>query len=176
MGMLDMNITQDMLNYYKKVIPSGRFAYFRIDDSLEGILYHPTVLYIGTRAFDNVNVGQLDLPNVQYIDEKAFYGGIVSGVNLPNLKQIGSTAFYNSSLGDVSLPKIQYIDATAFTRSGLRSITLGSDLTYIGGNAFEYNSNLTTINIYAPKSQVATAALAPWSAPSTCQVNWLGGE
>ncbi len=177
MGMLDRKITQDMLNHWKKIIPAYQFAYYILDDSFEGTLYHPTVLYIGSNAFDNAVVGQLDLPNVQYIDENAFRSATVSGANLPNLKQIMGTAFYaNSSLGDINLPKIQYIGSDAFSRSGLTSITLGSDLIFIGSNAFEYNSRLTTINIHAPKSQVTTAGQAPWGAPSTCQVNWLGGE
>lgn len=88
-----------------------------------------------------------------------------------------------SSLEILELPaSMAYICTAAFSGcSALTSVTIGnatngSSLTTIGNRAFSDCTNLAEINIYAPKSQVITASSAPWSAPSTCQVNWLGGE
>ena len=107
-----------------------------------------------------------------------------SVLNLPVIEILGQHAFQEcNSLVTVNIgPELEKLDGQAFSMcNSLTTVNIGdanaiNSLTNIGSNTFAYSPNLATINIYAPKSQVTTTSSAPWGAPSTCQVNWLGGE
>lgn len=134
---------------------------------------------LGPYSFLNSGLTSANSDKITTIGNNAFSGcsGLTS-VNFPAATTIANRAFEGCrNLSSVNLPMVTSIGNWSFYGCyNLTSVTLGSNLTSINASAFPSCPNLTEINIYAPKSQVTTAANAPWGAPSTCQVNWLGGE
>ena len=205
MGLQNKSITQDMIDYWKYSIPDYQFYLFQLDESLNGTISSNIQGTAGTQSFNFCqNLVSLNLPNVKAISESAFhYCSQLTTINLPECTNIGSRSFENCKLTNLYIPKLETISSNAFntfysssielpatlitidgyafySSHNLTAVTIGdavngSNLTSIGSTAFQ-STSIAEINIYAPKSQVTTAANAPWGAPSTCQVNWLGGE
>jgi hypothetical protein len=135
-------------------VPSYCFYY---DSNLQYIELPDSVTEIGQEAFSHcTRLVSIDLPAVTKIGQEAFASCSLKIVNLPSAVSLSSYGTFSGC-------------------NSLTTVTLGSNLTYIT-NVFSGCRKLAEINIYAPKSQVTTAAQAPWGAPATCQVNWLGGE
>lgn len=138
----------------------------------------PSVATIGGTAFYRCNgLVNIDLSLVTSIGNRAFSNcSNLTSIELPLVTDIKDEAFREcGSLKTIELPAATTIGSNAFLRSALKNVTLGSNLTSISYSAFSYCSSLTEINIYAPKSQVTTASVAPWGA-TNATVNWLGGE
>lgn len=167
MGMLDMKITQDMLNYWKKTIPTYQFAYYKLDDSFGGTLYSPVIKTIGNNAFLNcTNLTNINLPVVIYIEGYAFQNCInLTTVNLPSVTHIRWYAFANcSNLTSVNLPSVTSIRSSVFQFcTGLTTVILGSNLTFIDSSAFQYCSKLATINVIGDENCITAQTLQAMS-------------
>lgn len=114
-------------------------------------------------ALRNLTIGN----NVQTIGNGAFYGcTALSSLTIPNsVTTIEDRAFYGCvRLKDVVIPNsVTTIGAAAFADAalcdnGIRTVTLGDNLTTIGGSAFAKDRHLETINIPVSVTKIGGAA------------------
>ena len=199
MGMLDMKITQDMLNHWKKVIPDYQFMRYTLDNSLEGTLYHPVATNVGQNAFQSCNnLININFPLVTGIGQHAFFectnltsvnlpeatniGDYVFGscrkltsVNMPNITTIGQYAFsYCTNLININLPLVTIIRFSAFN-SCINLTNINFPLvTSIGQYAFYGCSRLTTVTLGSNLYFIATTAFQ--NCTSLATINVIGDE
>ena len=159
------------------------------------------IIIIGSYAFFDSYIVNLDCPNVTEIGTSAFYAcSKLALTSLPSkLTSIGASAFYDcSKLALTSLPNglkslgihtfqncvnlaitrlpssLKSISGQAFNGcTGLTSITFEGGIASLPPNVFLNCTNLTTINV--PWSEGAVAN-APWGATNaTINYNYTGG-
>lgn len=134
----------DQLSYLgasKNIVEIGTNAYRHISISdTEGVVASlpTTVKKIGSYAFYQLNITNIDLVNVEFIGKYAFYQTSIERVIAPSVTEIEAYAFYNSKASIVSLSSIETIGDYAFSDSeNLYELNLAS-VKYIGKYAF-YN-------------------------------------
>ena len=132
----------DQLSYLKaskNIVEIGTNAYRHISISdTEGVAASlpTTVTKIGSYAFYQLNITNIDLTNVQFIGKYAFYQTNIERVIAPSLTEVESYAFYNSKASIASLVSIETIGDYAFASSeNLYEINLAA-VKYIGKYAF----------------------------------------
>ena len=137
-----MKITQDMLNYWKKIIPAYQFTHYTLDNSLERTLYHSTIQFIGQSAFWLCNnLENVELPSATRIEKQAFYEcRSLTSINLPAATTIGQYVFGQCT--------------------NLATVTLGSNLSSIATDTFLNCNSLTTINVMGDENCTTAQTLA----------------
>lgn len=135
---------------------------------------------IGAYAFYNyIYLNITSLPGgVKFIGEYAFSGcSHMELTSLPEgLKYIYSNAFYNcSNVSFSSIPAAvtEIGDRALASCWNIRELTFKGKPTRISGSAFQYDTNLLTINVPWAEAEVANA---PWGATNaTINYNYTGG-
>lgn len=94
--------------------------------TIETISGGQNVTTICKNAFNGLSISSINFSNVRYIGESAF----------ENCSKFGKTEPYISYL-NISLPNVEYIGKSAFKNcSSLKYVSAGSDLSYLGEEAF----------------------------------------
>lgn len=127
------------LSASKKVVEIGTNAYRHIAiNSTEGVAASlpSTIHKIGSYAFYQLNITNIDLTNVTFIGKYAFYQTSLERIVAPSVEEIEEYAFYNNKATILSLSSIKTIGDYAFALSeNLYEINL-SNVSYIGKYAF----------------------------------------
>lgn len=128
-----------------------------------------TVTEIGFEAFlGNRNIRSVTLPySLTLVDVKAFYNctTLSNVIVMPSVKEISSNAFYGCTrLQEVAIPvgsQLTSIGGSAFELcSNLKSFTVPEKVTYIGSNAF-HHSGLEKLKFNAIKCNMAGTRYEP---------------
>ncbi len=115
------------------------------------------------------------VPDYLFCGAKFVDGYVVSFRDYDDIENIGNHAYYNSNVSLVDLEGIVEIDPFAFGKEennefeSIKTLTLPKSLMYLGEGAFEWNSDLTTINIESTKIQ----ANADGGAFYQCRINTI---
>ena len=134
-----------------------------------------SVKTVGETAFGGwEGLTTVGMPNVENIENSAFYGcKNLTTINM-NPKIIGTQAFRFCPLSPVlSLTNIERIGVSAFSQTGIKTINLGSNLTEIQDEAFNYCLNLETVNLSEGLTKIGNGcfgncpAITSLSIPST---------
>ena len=134
-----------------------------------------SVKTVGEEAFSAwEGLTTVGMPNVENIEKSAFTGcKNLTTVNM-NPKIIESQAFRYCPLSPVlSLTNIERIGTYAFSQTGIKTINLGSNLTEIQDEAFNYCLNLETVNLSEGLTKIGNGcfelcpAITSLSIPST---------
>ena len=94
---------------------------------------------IWIRAFDGMNLEEIDLPKVKTIWDSAFANNWLKKVNLPEVVSIWNDAFYGDNVKEVKMQKVKTIWKTAFYYNKIEKLEL-PEVTDIWENAFGYNA------------------------------------
>lgn len=112
------------------------------------------LVYVPDGCFDNDNMQTFNFSNIQTIGNSSFYGKTTQQFNgmtlsIPNLTSIGEYAFKRTGITSISnLGSITTIPKGCFADcSNLVSVTLPSQVTTIGQEAFNSATKLSTINL-----------------------------
>lgn len=122
------------------------------------------------------NLVSLDLPNCTVIGSKGFMNcTALKTIKMDSLQEVKNNGFQGCSvLDNVKLPSIvQLGDVSFYGCTAMTSIELGKKLTKITSSSFRNCTALSTVTINRKQDSVYGA---PWSAPSTCTVSWVGTD
>lgn len=169
-GVLTISGTGDMYDYD---LTTFAFApWYEYHDQITSLEIGPGVTSIGDYAFLMCyNLTDIIIPgNIKRIGDDAFHGCSQSferKLNItikPGVEVIGSGAFFQCfTLTNIELPdSITYIGDGAFFGCNMKSITIPSNVTYIGGQVFECDGSNVLEEIHfagnAPQFAVDTFA------------------
>lgn len=134
--------------------------------------------YIGTRAFFNCGVTDLELPDsVETIADEAFYNCALTSISIGSsqesskLKSIGAHAFEGTHISSILLPdSLETIGESAFNGvTGLTGVTFGSSLKSIGSRAFQ-STSVTALDF--PDSLETIGKYAFWECGELTSITW----
>ncbi len=106
-------------------------------------------LYIGSRAFDGVEITELTLPEgLLTIGDSALYKLPLTSLTLPDgLLTIGDSALYGLPITELVLPdSLTTLSARALGNMELRSLVIGKSLTNVADDAFLNTSAFEILN------------------------------
>ena len=180
----------ELENTVLKILPAA----FKNCGNLTAISLKPNLTFIGSGAFANTGLNELNIPTTVTTIEKGICRGArgLTRVVIPNsISNIPAYAFYDcDKLNEVIIDTavepelgvegkgLKTISDYAFGSNELTEITIPASVKTIGRNAFANCPNLRTINIAEyPKSHVSDLSAesidnAPWGAPNA-RVNYL---
>lgn len=108
-----------------------------------------TLTVIGTAAFDNGGVAELELPEgLEYIGDRAFGSCEFTTLEIPSsVRTIGERAFYYCDLESIVIPQsVEYVGDNAFACCfSLVSVQFDSQTTQMGAAVFEDCLSLSVI-------------------------------
>lgn len=185
------NLTRmDLENIVLKIMPAA----FKNCGNLSAIKLKPNLTYIGSGAFSNSGLNELNIPSTVTTMEEGVCKGAtkLTRVVIPNsIESILEYSFYGcDKLNEVVIEDaveptlgvrgkgLKYIADYAFGSNELTEITIPASVKTIAKNAFANCPNLRTINIAEyPGSHVSDLSAqsidnAPWGAPNA-RVNYL---
>lgn len=131
----------------KNVTEIGDSAFYDCN-ALEEVITNDALRVIGTSAFENTAINQIDLKNVSIIKPRAFYNcSYLTSANLDSVIKIGANAFNNTALERVYAPNARIIEASAFSEcSSLTSVHL-KKAEFIGSYAFDNCISLISVTL-----------------------------
>lgn len=159
-----------------KVVELGKNAFYNCK-KLKHVVLPSTIKIIGENAFYLASsLASVNIPDgVTTIGHQAFCGTVITSIKIPDSVSIFGDAVlaYCELLTTVRISNNMksITDMTFFKCISLTTITIPSNIETIVRGAFSNCTNLQTININKPEGSISGA---PWLAPSTVTVNWLG--
>lgn len=159
-----------------KVVEIGKGAFYSCK-KLKHVVLPSTIKTIGESAFYLAsNLASVNIPDgVTTINHTAFCGTALTSFKMPDSVSIYGDAVLSNceSLTTVRISNnLKSVGDMAFTScSSLVVITIPSNIETIINGTFTRCMSLQTINIDKPDGSITGA---PWGAPSTVKINWLG--
>jgi len=120
------------------------------ENSLVEVVIPDSVVSIGMRAFYGNDIVDLHIGSeVEFIDWGAFGNNKIENLVIPNsVEDLGTSAFRDNKISKVDISdNLSEIPSRTFERNELEEVTVPEIVTYIGENAFAYNSDLKKIRI-----------------------------
>ncbi len=141
---------EEMPEYYEV---NGVWYRLNFDDQTAEVVNCQSGSYSGDiniwSSFNSTLVGSF---KVTSIANNAFYGAELSSLIIQDgsIKTIGNHAFWGvTGVGEVVIPEsVEHIGHGAFGRGGYESITIPTNVSFIGNAAFTGNKKLHTLNVH----------------------------
>lgn len=140
-----------------------RFVYGRNSDG--------SINYSHLNSFAGYDASEVTIPEtVTYLEPCVFFLVNVDSIDIPSrITHIYNFTFYGTNLSSVTFNEgLKYIGEHAFGNNNLKEISIPSSVNNIEKNSFEYNHNLTTIDVNRSKGALNNA---PWGA-TNASINW----
>jgi hypothetical protein len=134
------------------------------EKQLTSVSIPPTVVSIGTSAFENNAITSLSLPeSITSIGERAFENNVISTVGIPSLvSQIGNRAFRGNRIEKLLIPPmVKRIGESAFSNNEISELVISEGVETIDNYAFVYNPSLMTVTIPESVTSLAPYAFDP---------------
>lgn len=141
---------------WSKITTIGDSAFSNCQNLTINNLAMPNLTSIGSSAFNNTNVKTVsNLSSIAAVRGFNNCKNLTSVVLPDTCTKIQNSAFYGcTSLNTINLSKIQYVEDKGLAKTGLTSLTFSDGFKAFQGNAFQENSNVTSITFPSSLTQV----------------------